>query len=151
MAEAGGRAVAEALRAGAVGFGVGEGEGEGDGEGYGHFCGHFRPTGGRCTKCDKCDLYKDEDDDVLVRRAGEVAEREWRVREGMVGVKLGTGAVGTGSVGGAGTGFGIGMEGEDAGWWDWWRGWIVGWWNGEWGIQDVVDFVVGVLVEGTDG
>ncbi|KAK5939720.1 hypothetical protein PMZ80_008101 [Knufia obscura] len=57
------------------------GENEGA-EGYRHFCEHFRPTGGKCTQCEKCDLYKSEEEDVLVRKAGEEAEREWRGREG---------------------------------------------------------------------
>lgn len=57
-------------------------------EGYRHFCEHFRPNPGqKCTECNKCDLYKNEDEDEKVRRAGEEAEREWREREGMVGVK----------------------------------------------------------------
>lgn len=51
-------------------------------EGYRHFCEHFRPTGGRCTQCEKCDLYKSEEEDVMVRRAGEEAEREWRAKQG---------------------------------------------------------------------
>ncbi len=94
----------------------------GEGEGYRHFCEHFRGNGGRCTECEKCDLYKGEDEDGVVRRAGERAEREWREREGMVGV------VGLGK--GQGTGGG-------AGWWD-----SVGW-----GFQDVVDAVVERLIE----
>lgn len=57
------------------------GENEG-GEGYRHFCEHFRPSGGKCGVCDKCDLYKAEEEDVLVRRAGEEAERTWREQEG---------------------------------------------------------------------
>ena len=63
----------------------------GEGEGYRHFCQHFRPMGGRCTECDRCDLYRGEDDDEIVRRAGERAEREWRHREGEAarGVVLG--------------------------------------------------------------
>lgn len=64
--------------------GLGNGVGE---EGYRHFCQHFRPTGGRCGDCDRCDLYKAEDEDGLVKRAGENAEREWRKREGMEGVE----------------------------------------------------------------
>ena len=60
----------------------------GDGEGYQHFCPHFRPVPGRpCTECQKCDLYRNEDEDMVVRKAGEEAERQWRVREGMVGVE----------------------------------------------------------------
>lgn len=64
--------------------GLGNGVG---GEGYRHFCQHFRPAGGKCGECDRCDLYKAEDEDGLVKRAGERAEREWRKREGMVGVE----------------------------------------------------------------
>ncbi|CAD6589296.1 MAG: hypothetical protein ASARMPRED_003993 [Alectoria sarmentosa] len=51
-----------------------------------HFCQHFRPTGGVCRECDKCDLYLNEDDENLVKRAGALAEKEWRVKEGMTGV-----------------------------------------------------------------
>lgn len=64
--------------------GLGNGVG---GEGYRHFCQHFRPAGGKCGDCDRCDLYKAEDEEALVKRAGESAEREWRKREGMVGVE----------------------------------------------------------------
>ena len=60
---------------------------EEEGEGYRHFCQHFRPAGGKCTECDKCDLYRGEDQDEVVRRAGELAEKSWREREGMVGVE----------------------------------------------------------------
>ena len=61
------------------------GENEGA-EGYRHFCEHFRPVPGqKCTQCDKCDLYKNEDEDILVRRAGEQAEREWRAKQGAMG------------------------------------------------------------------
>ncbi|RMD39243.1 hypothetical protein DV735_g5887, partial [Chaetothyriales sp. CBS 134920] len=42
-------------------------EGAMDGaEGYRHFCEHFRPNGGKCTECDKCDLYKSESEDEMV-------------------------------------------------------------------------------------
>jgi hypothetical protein len=55
----------------------------GNGEGYRHFCEHFRPNGGRgCTECDKCDLYRCEDDEVVVRKAKEEAERAWLEKEG---------------------------------------------------------------------
>lgn len=55
----------------------------GNGEGYRHFCEHFRPNGGRrCTECEKCDLYRCEDDDVVVRKAKEEAERVWLEKEG---------------------------------------------------------------------
>ena len=49
-------------------------------EGYNHFCSHFRINpGSRCTECSKCDLYASEDEEVVARRAGERAEREWLV------------------------------------------------------------------------
>ena len=57
------------------------------GEVYSHFCQHFRPGGGRCRHCDKCDLYKGDDEEALIKMAGETAEKEWREREGMIGVK----------------------------------------------------------------
>ena len=56
------------------------------GQGYGHFCQHFRPVGGVCSECDKCDLYITEDDEILTKRAGAVAERDWRERGGMPGI-----------------------------------------------------------------
>ena len=52
------------------------------GQGYRHFCQHFRPAGGKCTECDKCDLYRGEDEDEIVRLAGGRAEREWRKSQG---------------------------------------------------------------------
>lgn len=55
----------------------------GNGEGYKHFCEHFRPTGtGSCSECMKCDLYRCEDDEVVLKRAKEIAEREWMAKEG---------------------------------------------------------------------
>lgn len=55
----------------------------GDGEGYRHFCEHFRPNGGRgCTECSKCDLYRCEDDEVVVKKAKEEAEKQWMEKEG---------------------------------------------------------------------
>jgi hypothetical protein len=55
----------------------------GNGEGYRHFCEHFRPNGGGgCTECSKCDLYRCEDDDAVVKRAKEEAERQWMEKEG---------------------------------------------------------------------
>ena len=63
------------------------GAGEEEEGGYRHFCEHFRVNPGKpCTECRKCDLYQAEDEDEVVRRAGEEAEREWRIKEGMVGV-----------------------------------------------------------------
>jgi hypothetical protein len=56
----------------------------GNGEGYRHFCEHFRPNGGRgCTECTKCDLYRCEDDEVVVKKAKEDAEKQWMEKEGM--------------------------------------------------------------------
>ena len=49
---------------------------------YSHFCGHFRALPGRCSQCNKCDLYREENQDEIVRRAGEAAEREWRKKIG---------------------------------------------------------------------
>ena len=55
----------------------------GNGEGYRHFCEHFRPNGGRgCTECSKCDLYRCEDDEIVVKNAKEEAERAWMEKEG---------------------------------------------------------------------
>lgn len=86
------------------------------GEGYRHFCQHFRPAGDKCGECDRCDLYKAEDEDRLIKQAGEIAEREWRKREGMLGVD------------------GIGGEQVDAAEFSWWEGgriyqWLVNWWT----------------------
>lgn len=58
-----------------------------NGEGYRHFCQHFRPNGGQCTECDRCDLYNGENEDILVQKAGELAEIQWRKREGMEAVE----------------------------------------------------------------
>ncbi|EEH45039.1 uncharacterized protein PADG_01189 [Paracoccidioides brasiliensis Pb18] len=54
-------------------------------EGYKHFCEHFRLNpGSRCTECNKCDLYLTEDEEAVARRAGERAERQWRLRQGLL-------------------------------------------------------------------
>ena len=66
----------------------GGGGDDGAGQGYRHFCQHFRPMGGKCGECDRCDLYKNVDDDDMVLQAGIRAEKEWREREGMVGVQV---------------------------------------------------------------
>lgn len=103
--------------------GLGRGSaGSGEGEGYRHFCQHFRPQGGRCAECERCDLYREEDGDGIVRRAGERAEREWREREGMVGVE---------GLGGLGGGYGVGGGGKG----------VLGGWE-RCGLQDLVDWVV---------
>lgn len=51
-------------------------------ESYTHFCQHFRQRPGEsCTECDRCDLYKVEDEDAMVREAALRAEKEWWQRE----------------------------------------------------------------------
>ena len=52
-------------------------------EGYTHFCQHFRPHGGRCNECERCDLYGDEDEADAIRKAAEKAEKIWREKEGL--------------------------------------------------------------------
>lgn len=52
-------------------------------EGYTHFCQHFRPHGGRCSECERCDLYGDEDEADAIRKAAEKAEKSWREKEGL--------------------------------------------------------------------
>ena len=95
-----------------------------DMEGYRHFCEHFRINPGRsCTECRKCDLYRSEDEDAIVKRAGETAEMEWRVREGMVGVE-GLGEVPGNRKRGLRTAL-----------------------SGDWTLQGVIDWTVGQLVE----
>lgn len=60
-------------------------------EGYQHFCEHFRVNpGSRCTECNKCDLYEAVDEEDVARRAGEKAEREWRLRQGAAGAEIGS-------------------------------------------------------------
>lgn len=60
-------------------------------EGYSHYCEHFRINpGARCLECTKCELYQEEDEEAVARRAGERAEREWRLRQGMAGVGVGS-------------------------------------------------------------
>ena len=105
------------------------GENAEGGEGYRHFCEHFRPIPAqRCTECDKCDLYRAEDEDIMVKKAGEEAERLWREREGMVGVKGLENAVGN-------------VAGEDT--------WLKKIMKRRWTAQGVVDWAVesGVVVE----
>ena len=48
---------------------------------YSHFCGHFRAFPGRCMQCDKCDLYRDSNQEEIIRTVGENAEREWKARQ----------------------------------------------------------------------
>lgn len=97
--------------------GLGRGIGE---EGYRHFCQHFRPTGDACMECDKCDLYKNENDEALVRKAGTLAEKEWREKEGMIGVE--------------------GLKGgQDA-------TANRAWWYGDWTMQGLLDWWVGQVL-----
>lgn len=46
-------------------------------EAYAHFCPHFRPLGGECTECKKCNLWQKELDIKIVKEAGERAKIEW--------------------------------------------------------------------------
>ena len=46
-------------------------------EAYGHFCQHFRPSGGPCTVCNRCDLYQDFDGEEAIRLAGVEAAKAW--------------------------------------------------------------------------
>lgn len=53
------------------------------GVGYQHFCQHFRAVpGSKCTECDKCDLYRVEDEEIVIEKAKESAEKEWWARQG---------------------------------------------------------------------
>lgn len=97
--------------------GLGQGEGN---QGYEHFCQHFRPAGGSCVACEKCDLYGGEAEASAIARAGQLAEKEWREKEGMVGVE---------GVGGAQ------LEGQ-----------LARWKQGDWTLQDVVDWYVTKLI-----
>jgi hypothetical protein len=59
-------------------------------EGYSHFCQHFRAVPGElCKECDKCDLYRVENEDKVVTRAKDRAEREWWEQQGCEGGKVG--------------------------------------------------------------
>ncbi|KAL1961990.1 hypothetical protein VTN77DRAFT_681 [Rasamsonia byssochlamydoides] len=133
-----------------------EGEEE-EGEGYKHFCEHFRINPGtRCTECNKCDLYLAEDEEAVAQRAGEKAEREWRMRQGLAAKSAALSSTTTN------------MVNVSASWeWDsqlstmttlhgkqpWrrrWRYWLVevwreGQWRGE--VQAVVDWVVEKVIE----
>lgn len=53
-------------------------------EGYMHFCQHFRPDGGSCADCERCDLYRVEDEEIVMERAREQAIKEWKERERLV-------------------------------------------------------------------
>ena len=50
-----------------------------------HFCQHFRSEpGSKCTECERCDLYLEEEEGVVVERARRKAVKEWREMQ-MVG------------------------------------------------------------------
>ncbi|RIB02557.1 hypothetical protein C2G38_2049976 [Gigaspora rosea] len=47
-------------------------------ESYAHFCDHFRPIPGqKCKKCTKCDLYKTEDEEKVIKEAAAKARAEF--------------------------------------------------------------------------
>ncbi|CAB4425721.1 unnamed protein product [Rhizophagus irregularis] len=47
-------------------------------ESYAHFCDHFRPIPGqKCKKCNKCDLYKTEDEEKVIKEAATKARNEF--------------------------------------------------------------------------
>lgn len=99
----------------------------GSGEGYRHFCEHFRPTGKEgCMSCNKCDLYRCEDDEVVVRKARVEAEKRWMEKEGK--------GVESGKVVKA-------LRSEEAsGWWDYLRWERVGQMDWEGVVDAVVEF-----------
>lgn len=97
--------------------GLGRGHG---GEGYRHFCQHFRPAAGICKECDKCDLYRNEDDEAMVQRASAAAEKEWREKEGMTGI---------GGIGGS-------QEREPR----------PSWWASDWNLQEFIDWWVAEVI-----
>ncbi|KAF2188659.1 hypothetical protein K469DRAFT_565534 [Zopfia rhizophila CBS 207.26] len=88
-------------------------------QGYGHFCQHFREQPGEsCRQCDKCDLYRVEDEELVVKRAKERAEREWWDKQGAAGVGMKDG-VGRGRLGWE-------VDGRNMRRWNWkaWEGWL---------------------------
>ena len=46
-------------------------------EKYNHFCRHFRPQGGKCTQCNKCDLFLGYDNDAKTAEVIMVAAQEF--------------------------------------------------------------------------
>ena len=44
---------------------------------YSHFCSHFRPMGGPCTACERCELYREVDEEKVIAETRRQAEREW--------------------------------------------------------------------------
>ncbi|KAF2475888.1 uncharacterized protein BDR25DRAFT_278633 [Lindgomyces ingoldianus] len=82
-------------------------------QGYSHFCQHFRERPGEnCKQCERCDLYRVEDEEKVVKRARERAEREWWDKQG------------DGAGEGLKVGVGRGLKewqvgGSDGGFWNW--------------------------------
>lgn len=129
-------------------------------QGYKHFCEHFRINpGSPCTECNKCDLYASENEEAVARRAGEKAEKEWHIREGLVGSSSipGYGNVRLQLHGPSSTRTIYGLSGGLTAPWNWswkldsvdwadiWRFWTQDIWrDGRWMIevQRLVDFVV---------
>lgn len=52
-------------------------------EGYRHFCEHFRPQGdgSKCSMCPKCNLWESENTELILSRAKEEAEKNWKAQE----------------------------------------------------------------------
>lgn len=70
-------------------------------EGYKHFCQHFRQIPGTtCDACDSCDLYVQEDEAAVIKKAAEKAEAEYFRRfqkpEGWVYRRMENSVLGTG-------------------------------------------------------
>ncbi|KAL5413992.1 hypothetical protein PMIN04_009203 [Paraphaeosphaeria minitans] len=103
------------------------------GVGYQHFCQHFRAMpGAKCAECEKCDLYRVEDEGVTIARARERAEREWWDAQGgraQEGLKVRAGRVRAGRER-------AGVDTDHK--WRWWVTWegVTGW------VEDVVESVV---------
>lgn len=130
-----------------------------DPESYTHFCEHFRINpGSRCTECTKCDLYQSEDEEAVARRAGEKAEREWRIRQGAFTPSSSSSGSPTGKAGsGPGPGSGIArstinddFSAETGRVQDTWRYWVRDVWReGRWKVegQAIVDALVERVVD----
>ncbi|PWY75549.1 putative RING finger protein [Aspergillus heteromorphus CBS 117.55] len=119
----------------------------GEMEGYKHFCEHFRVNpGSRCSECNKCELYQDEDEEAVARRAGERAERDWHVRQGS---KAEGGGVGVANLrvnrdfSDRRGGLALAMPGKN---WSYWVDEV--WRDGRWRVegQALVDWVVEGLI-----
>ncbi|KAH6855676.1 hypothetical protein B0I37DRAFT_365455 [Chaetomium sp. MPI-CAGE-AT-0009] len=59
------------------------GSGKNPEAGYQHFCNHFwaDPAKKKCTDCDRCTLYEVEEEEEVLRKAKEEAERKWKKTE----------------------------------------------------------------------